>query len=86
MFLREEERSAIEAVARERWLPFRGIWLDAPAGLLAERVAARRGDASDADAAVVHVQAAEDPGEIRWPHVDATEGPVATLARARRVL
>ncbi|MFG1204328.1 AAA family ATPase [Xanthobacter aminoxidans] len=63
---RPEERDAIESVAREAGVPFAGLWLDVPAEELVRRVEARRGDASDADAAVVRHQLGYNLGIIRW--------------------
>ena len=80
------ERQAIQAVADRRSLPFTGIWLDAPAGKMVERVTQRRCDASDADAAVVRRQADYDVGSITWRRIDASGTPDETLARSRDVL
>jgi predicted kinase len=77
--LREGERAAIAAVAAAAGAPFTGLWLDAPAATLTERVTARRGDASDADAAVVRGQLALDPGTVDWHRLDAGAG-IAALA------
>jgi predicted kinase len=49
----ERERQAIERVATGFNVAFRGFWLEAPEAVLEARVAARAGDASDADVAVV---------------------------------
>lgn len=48
-----------------------GIWLDAPPEELERRVAARTGDASDADVAVLHRAMQRDPGPITWHRVPA---------------
>ena len=66
VFLKPEERSAAEALARTAEVPFDGVWLDAPPQVMAERVAARTGDASDADVAVLKAQLERDPGVIGW--------------------
>jgi len=73
-FLRPAERAAIAAVAGG--VRFDGLWLEAPLDLLRARVEARRGDASDADAAVLAAAAARDPGPIDWHRVDASADPV----------
>ena len=66
VFLRAEERRRIEAVASEAGARFHGVWLEAPADILRQRIAGRRNDASDADARVLDLQLAEDPGPIVW--------------------
>lgn len=66
VFLRPEERDAIGAVAAEAGVAFEGLWLEAPRPDLEARLAARRGDASDADAAVLARQLEVDPGPIVW--------------------
>jgi aminoglycoside phosphotransferase family enzyme/predicted kinase len=65
-FLRPEERGAAEALARQAGVDFEGLWLEAPPAVLRARVAARIGDASDADVAVLDRQLAIDVGEVRW--------------------
>ena len=64
---RSARRSRPRAAAR----PSTGFWLEAPLAVLRARVAARRGDASDADAAVLAAAAARDPGPIAWQRLDA---------------
>lgn len=66
------ERTAIEAVAEENGASFIGIWLEASESILLERVSARTGDASDADADVVRRQLAQELGRIGWRRVDTT--------------
>jgi len=66
VFLLASERRRIEAVAAEAGAAFHGLWLEAPADTLRQRVAARRNDASDADERVVDLQLAQDPGPIDW--------------------
>jgi predicted kinase len=81
---RPAERDAIARVAREAGVAFTGIWLFAPVGLLVDRVEGRRGDASDADAAVVRSQFARKQGEVAWAAVDASGTPQDVLDAARR--
>ncbi|MEO6340178.1 MAG: AAA family ATPase [Caulobacteraceae bacterium] len=66
VFLRPHERRAVERLAAASGVPFLGLWLQAPPEVLAERVAARRNDASDADRSVLDRQLALDPGVISW--------------------
>ena len=70
---REEERDAIASVGRKA--RFLGIWLEAPVDTLRHRVAKRRGDASDADAAVLEQQFSYDLGRIRWTQVSSERCP-----------
>lgn len=68
-FLKPGERAAAEAVAREAGAAFEGVWMEAPLEVLRARVAARTGDASDADLAVLKRQLGFDIGEVRWRRV-----------------
>ena len=83
---RAEERRDLEALAGECGVRFDGLWLEAPAERLVERVRGRAGDASDADEAVVRLQLARDPGPIHWRRLDAAGGPEAVAEAARRRL
>ncbi len=82
----ETERAAAAAVAARAGVPFHGLWLEAEPQALIERVSARRGDASDADADVVRHQLAGAPDTVEWHMVDASGTAQATLANARAVL
>nr|WP_281414722.1 AAA family ATPase [Plastoroseomonas arctica] len=75
-------RAEIEATARRAGAVFTGLWLEAPLPVLQARIAARRGDASDADAAVLARTAAADPGAIAWHRVDALDPALLTKALA----
>ncbi len=86
VYAHAEERAVIEVLAREMAVPFQGLWLDAPPELLASRVGARRGDASDADAGIVRQQLAYDTGAMGWTRIDASGAPDETLKRARAQL
>ncbi len=80
------ERSAIAAVARRSGAPFRGLWLDASGSVLEARVTDRRGDASDADAAVVRRQQRYDLGALEWHRIDASGAAADVAKRAREFL
>lgn len=54
---------------------FCGVWLDAAPGLLEQRVRARIGGPSDADASVLERQLAGDKGELSWLRLDAALPP-----------
>jgi len=67
VFAREDERQAAEALAARVGVPFEGIWLDVPKDMAQARVAARKGDASDATPEVVERQFGYALGRIDWP-------------------
>jgi aminoglycoside phosphotransferase family enzyme/predicted kinase len=83
VFLDPAERARIEAIAAAAGVPFHGLWLEAPLGVLESRLAARRGDASDADVAVLREAAARDPGPITWRRLDASDPAVQDRARSQ---
>ncbi len=74
------ERGAVEAVARRLGVPFAGLWLDAPAATLVERVAARAGDVSDATPEIVRRQLEYDIGPMSWHRVAAVPTFEAVVA------
>jgi aminoglycoside phosphotransferase family enzyme/predicted kinase len=80
VFLRRGERDAAEEAARRHGVGFAGFWLEAPAAVTEDRVAHRRDDASDADAAVLRMQRTIDPGEIDWTRIDAGNDAGAAIA------
>ncbi len=86
VFAKQEERVAVEVIAREAGCAFVGLWLAAPRETLIARVEHRRGDASDADRRVVREQLGYDLGDIGWEQVDASGTPEHSLAEARRAL
>jgi aminoglycoside phosphotransferase family enzyme/predicted kinase len=79
VFLDPAMRAGIAAAAGAA--RFDGLWLEAPLPVLLARIAARRGDASDADAAVAERAARADPGPLDWARLDAT-GEAEAAARA----
>lgn len=86
VYARPDERAAIEALARERGVPFTGLWLEAPAHVLLDRVAERTGDASDAGTAVVRAQLGYDLGTISWYRIDASDPLDAMAAAAEQAI
>ena len=76
-FLSPVLRRAVAANATN----FVGIWLQAPLDVLAQRVAAREGDASDATVEVLQRLAAVNPGPIDW-HVVAADDDAVARCRA----
>jgi len=85
-FLTASERTEIAVVAARENVPFTGFWLDAPAALLRERIAARTGDASDADLAVLERQLTYRLGPLDWTRLDAGGDVETSVAAARRHL
>lgn len=83
VFQNPAERAAIAAAAGTA--RFVGLWLEVPRPVAEARLAARIGDASDADAAVLRASAARDPGPITWHRIDATDAEAA-CAMARAIL
>lgn len=81
VFAREDERAAIRRVAAELRMPFFGVWLEAPVATMAQRLDARTGDASDADAAVLKKQLDYDLGRIEWRRIDAS-APLDDVVKA----
>jgi aminoglycoside phosphotransferase family enzyme/predicted kinase len=86
VFLDPKEREQIEAVAAAAGVAFLGLWLSAPEDVLVQRVALRRGDASDATPAVVRGQLAIDPGRLRWRTLEASGPPEGVADAARSLL
>ncbi|MDP1701164.1 MAG: AAA family ATPase [Aestuariivirga sp.] len=86
VFAREDERDAAEELVRSVNARFTGLWLAAPSAILKSRVTGRRGDASDADAAVVEKQLGYQPGEIRWKKVDVSGSVAASETLVRKIL
>ena len=86
VFLNHADRAAIEGAAALADVPFVGLWLDAPEGVLLDRIGHRGADASDADAAVVRMQLARDPGAITWDRLDASADEARITRESIRVL
>jgi hypothetical protein len=86
MFARPSDRQTIEQLAAAAGVPFIGVWLDAPQGVLVDRVVHRQRDPSDADATVVRDQLREDTGHISWARLDASPGLDVVLKRAVAVI
>lgn len=77
VFLRPEERAAAEALAARHGCPFHGVWLQTPAAVMEARLAARSGDASDADISILRQQMTRDAGEMAWTRLDGADLPLA---------
>jgi predicted kinase len=82
VFDHEASRAAIAAIAQNAGASFHGVWLDADASALADRVERRRGDPSDATASVLQTQIqsfAARSETMDWRRHNATQ-PADTLA------
>lgn len=86
VFASEAERHDAEQLAAQNNAAFHGIWLEAPPGVMKQRVTARRDDASDADHTVVERQLSYDLGRITWPRIDASGEIGATCDAVRRTV
>ena len=84
--LRAEEREAFLAIARDAEVRFTGLWLEAAPEVLAARLRARTGDASDASPDVLAEQVKIDPGPLDWTRINAGADRAATLAAACHAL
>jgi aminoglycoside phosphotransferase family enzyme/predicted kinase len=84
VYARPQERALAESAAGG--VRFQGLFLTADLAVRVARVGARRGDASDADAAVARRQEDYDLGALDWSEVDASGTPEDTLRHARAAL
>lgn len=84
-FLDPALRARLTATIGELGVPMTGIWLEAPLGVLEDRIQARRDDASDATVAVLRKAAERSQGGGDWHKVDASDKARA-LAAIRSVL
>jgi predicted kinase len=86
VFADPAERTAIREVAARAGAPFTGLWLEAAPEVLAARIAARTGDASDATVEVLRKQLGYDLGSLDWVRIDAGGGPEDALRQVRAAL
>ena len=77
VFLGPDLRAAAAGVAVAADVPFQGVWLEGQPDELRARLDARRGDASDADAATLQAQLQRDVGRIDWAIEDAGDHAAA---------
>jgi hypothetical protein len=68
---KKEERDAVTEIAARAGAAFTGLWLDAPAETMRQRIAHRTGDVSDATPAVLDEQLSYDLGEQTFTVIDA---------------
>ena len=86
VFSKPEERTAIEAVAKKSGLPFNGLWVSASPEIMAERIAKRKGNVSDATVEVLQQQLNYDLGTVSWSKVDSSGPGKATVTSAMTIL
>lgn len=84
VFAQPGERTAIANAAGSA--DFAGLFLTAGLQSRLERIGARTGDASDANAAIVQEQEKFELGRINWARVDASGTPEETVIRAKVAL
>jgi aminoglycoside phosphotransferase family enzyme/predicted kinase len=86
VFATQSERDGIERSAAVLGVPFHGLFLVADLDTRLARVGGRRGDASDADAAIARAQESYELGALGWTRIDASGTPEETLSRAKAAL
>lgn len=86
VFAHESEREGIEGVAAAAAVPFTGIWLEGDEEILARRLEARRGDASDATVEVLHRQLDYELGRVGWQRLECGARASDLAARAARLV
>ena len=85
-FLNAFEANAVAEVAKCAKAEFRGIWLDAPTGLLMRRLFNRIGDASDATSEVLRTQPTPAQAPAAWIRLDASKSAPETCHAAMSYL
>ncbi|HEY9212055.1 MAG TPA: AAA family ATPase, partial [Ancylobacter sp.] len=86
VFDRPADRSRMAEVAARAGVAFQGLWLEASPERLLRRVAARRGDASDATTDIVKAQLGRPLATVEWPHLSSDDEAAAIRAAAVRII
>ncbi len=87
LFHDENQRRAIEELAREENADFQGLWVDAPLEVRIERVMSRKRNPSDVKTAdELRKQLDIDVGKVDWDKIDTSGDRMATLTRVRTLL
>ncbi len=86
VFAKPAERDEVAQLARGLDVPFGGLWLKAPAEIMAARISGRRNDASDATEQILGQQLKYDIGRVDWTTIQSDDDEEATLERAERNL
>ncbi|CCQ74408.1 bifunctional aminoglycoside phosphotransferase/ATP-binding protein [Magnetospira sp. QH-2] len=81
VFAKPEEREQAAKAAKAAGVPFDGLWLSADPAVMAERIAKRTRNASDATPEVLAGQLNYDLGEMSWAPVDSGGAREETLAK-----
>ena len=81
-----EQRRALAELAARLGVPFDGLWLEAGADDLRQRITERRNNASDATVAVLDRQLDYDLGPMDWTRIDSSGDKEHTVELARGVL
>ncbi|MES2987215.1 MAG: AAA family ATPase [Pseudomonadota bacterium] len=84
VFMSRSERDVAAALAHRRRVPFTGIWLEAPERDRLARVAARSGDASDANVEVAREQSRRSVGVLAEWHRIRVNRPIELIVAAAR--
>jgi aminoglycoside phosphotransferase family enzyme/predicted kinase len=79
-------RQEAETVGHMPGIQFGGIWLDAAATQLHERIDSRSNDPSDATTTVLAKQLANDTGDISWTKIDADRPLEAVIESVKDAL
>ncbi len=89
VFAKRAERTQIADIAKTRAVPFFGIWLTSPTGVLESRVGKRSeagNDASDADVRILRQQLTYDLGDLDWATAETNGPPDIVLSAVRAAL
>jgi len=81
-----DERAEIAAIARQAGVPFRGVWIDGPDSVFAQRLRERVADVSDATPDVLQLQRQVNVGAIDWRRVDGSLDATSVQRRAEESL
>jgi aminoglycoside phosphotransferase family enzyme/predicted kinase len=81
VFARPEQRAELARIAARAGVPFQGLWVEAPPAVMAERIAKRIRNPSDATLEVLELQKNYDLGPLEWPRLDSS-GPRAETEKA----
>jgi uncharacterized protein len=82
VFAQPAHRAAIEEIAHDADVPFMGLWIDGSRDVLAQRLAHRSGDVSDATVDVLEAQVRSGAGTIAWRRLDGGRLAATVLADA----